>query len=364
MGVCQFLHIQICHRLPDMLSVTAASSSAAPDERVVQRQALLRRLGLSTSHYLKLQPPTDTEQQAGQKHTATGTGQQHTAPKVGQQHTAPGTVHSPQVAIQRLLNTACICLMPHHLAYHWWSAPCAVTHPSPHQPQEAQRRAGPSPVAVPGQVEVQGVSASPLGHNSSNNSSSSSAGAGDPSLALQGKAPMIPDATPGWTPSQRAQAAAEAGAVPPEMPEEAAVPLSAVLASPCHPGLASCPQADTGMTGSPTDNDGGPFVCSPVHVQLQVLHSLRRLLTSKLDAIAGGTAEEDRSLAQQPGCSPAAGMALGYRAGQKQIAAAALAALASTAAEVVQRAAARLGVGSRQPSSPGEVRHADLAMLC
>ena len=327
-----------CHHI---LVATAASSGAAPDARVVQRQALLRRLGLSTSHYLKLQPSTGTGQQAGQ------------------QHTASGAVH-----IQPLLNTACICLMPDHLAYQWWCAPSAVDHPpSPHQPQASvQGRADAatpsSPAAFPWQVEVRGVSASTLRHNLSN-SSTSKARAGEPSSTLQDKAHRTDQQTQSSTPSHSAQAASETGAVTPGVQEQPALPPSAVLASSHQPIPASCLQGDTGQgADSHTDSDGGPFECSPVHVQLQVVHSLRRLLTSKLDAMAGGPAEEDRILAQQQGGYPVAQMALRYRAGQKKIAAAALAALAATAAGVVQRAAAGLGLGSgsrQQPSSPAEV---------
>ena len=71
-----------------------------PDERVVQRRALLQRLGLSTSHYLKLQQPQGPGQAA-------------------------------QVDLQPLLNTAAICLMPDQLAYHWWQAPAAAKQLTP-----------------------------------------------------------------------------------------------------------------------------------------------------------------------------------------------------------------------------------------
>lgn len=276
-----------------------------PDERVVQRQALLHRLGLSTSHYLKLQTPA----------------------RAGLQHTALGLLQSPQVAIQQLLNTACICLMPDHLAYQWWSAPATVSH-SGHfdQAQELHARAATGLLDIPGQVEVRGVSASAV-HNPI---SIRNAQAANPSLALQHETPSTDPTVkliPSEGTSQGGQGSSEGDAVRQERQE-----------------------------GSLKGSDGWPFGCSPVHVQLQVLHSLRLLLTSKLVAIAGGTAEEDQNLAQQPGCSHAAGMALGYRAGQKQIAAAALAALASTAAEVVQRAVAGLGLGSSRPSSVEQVR--------
>lgn len=259
--------------------------------------------------------------------------------------------------MQPLLNTACICLMPDHLAYHWWSAPSAVGHSraSPPEPQEVQGGgAAPaaSPLAVPGQVEVKGVSASTLGHNSSG---SSSAQAGQTSLVPQDPAPS--------THPLGAASTHPAGG-PSTHPRAAPSPSEGAQATTSGAGAARAEAWEEEGAGRGTDSDGGPFVCSPVHVQLQVLHSLRRLLTCKLDAIAGGTPEEDRSLAQQPESSPAAGMALRYRAGQKQIAAAALAALASTAAGVVQRAVARLGLGLRQASTPGEVRSPTAAVCC
>lgn len=318
----------------------AESSSALPDERVTQRQALLRRLGLSTSHYLKLQ-------------ASAGAGQQP-------------IVLGPQVPIQQLLNTACICLMPDHLAYQWWPAPSAVDHSS--DPQQSQQLPGGAAaaeghLAIPGQVQVKGISASTQ-HPCTDISSPQTATAHSTILALQGKADGGGDLRMGFRPLQGASEGASEGAHrASEMAQRA--PEGAVLeGSQMAPGGAQgasevhtvrLEMQDSAPAG-PKGSDGGPFGCSPVRVQLQVLHSLRRLLTSKLDAIAGGNAEEDWSLAQQPGCSYAACMALGYRAAQKQIAAAALDAVASTAAEVVQVAVAVLSCGSSWASNLDEVR--------
>jgi len=104
-----------------------------PDERVVQRRALLQRLGLSTSHYLKLQEPQGPGQAA-------------------------------QVDLEPLLNTAAICLMPDQLTYHWWQAPAAAKQLTPDdnplatgtrpatQPNAVDIHAGSQ--AVPGLIEV------------------------------------------------------------------------------------------------------------------------------------------------------------------------------------------------------------------
>ena len=338
---------------PHCHCMCADTSNAAPDERVVHRQALLRRLGLSTSHYLKLQASSGA----------------------GQQHTAPG----PQVPIQQLLNTACICLMPDHLAYQWWPAPSAVGHSS--DPQQSQQLPGDAAaaeghLAIPGQVQVKGISASTQ-HPCTDISNAQSATA-DSILALQGKADGD-DLRMGFRPLEGASEGAAEGAA--EGASERArraseiaqrAPEGALEGSQTAPGAApgasqvraKRQERQESAPASPTGSNGGPFGCSPMHVQLQVLHSLRRLLTSKLDAIAGGTAEEDRSLAQQPGCSYAAGMALGYRAGQKQIAAAALDAVASTAAEVVQGAMAVLSCGSSCASNLDEVRQLLELLLC
>ena len=318
----------------------AETCSAAPDERVVQRQALLQRIGLSTSHYLKLQASSGA----------------------GQQHTPPG----PQVAIQQLLNTACICLMPDHLAYQWWSAPSAVGHSgAPQQPQKLREdvAAAEGQLATPGQVHVKGVSTSSQ-HTCTGISNTQSTSA-HLILALQDKA----DGDNSRMNSKPFEGASEGARRAPEVAQRASegaqrasegaqegaqrAPEAAQGASEVH---AARQEMQASAPASSKGSNGGPFGCSPVHVQLQVLHSLRRLLTSKLDAIAGGTAEEDWGLAQQPGCSRAACMALGYRAGQKQIAAAALNAVASTAAEVVQRAMAGLSFDFSSPTNLEEVR--------
>lgn len=326
--------------------MAAETSGAVPDERLIQRQALLHQLGLSTSHYLKL-------------YTSTGAGQQHPAPGAGQ---------SPQVAIRQLLNTACICLMPDHLAYHWWAAPSAVGHSSPLQhPQKLHEGAVPAAghLPVPGEVQVKGICASR--QHKSGGIGAAQGSSAHPTLVLQGKGddsamePSKEESAGAHRAGETAQRGSEGALNRAERAPEGArkaserahrAPQRAQGAPEAH---AERQHMQESVPASPEGSDGGPFGCSPVHIQLQVLHSLRRLLTSKLDAMAGGPAEEDRSLAQQPGCSHAARMALGYRAGQKQIATAALHAVASTAAEVVQRAMAGLGLGSRLPTNLEEV---------
>ena len=310
----------------------AAETSAAPDHRLVQRQALLRQLGLPTSHYLKLQ-------------VSAGAGQQHTAP-------------GPKVAIQQLLSTACICLMPDHLAYQWWAVSSPVGNSSgPQQAQESPADAAPAEghPAIPGQVQVKGISATTqLTCTGISNAQSADA---HPTLALQGKADGDPKMG-----SRRLEEASEGARRASELAQRA--PEGALETSQIAPGGASGAsevhaqrqEMQESAPASPKKSNGAPFACSPVHVQLQVLHSLRRLLTSKLNSFAGGTAEEDHSLAQQLGCSYAACMALGYRARQKQIAVAALDAVASTAAEVVQRAMAGLSCGSTWSTNLDEVR--------
>ena len=269
----------------------------------MQRRALLHHLGLSTSHYLKLQPPQ-------------GPGQ------------------APQVALEPLLNTAAICLMPDHLAYHWWQAPAAAKQPqlAAASTQEAAKPQGehvspPSLInsssqVVPGQVEVK--------------------------------------AAPRLAHSQRPAVTATTGLVrpPPAGLPEASAPTS----SSSEPSAQREPLGTAAGVSSASlegdaqtaNSDGSPFGCSPVHVQLQVLGSLQRLLTAKLDAIAGGSAEEDRALSQQPGCSQAAMMALEYRADQKEIAAAALTSLMRKTSEVVLSASARLPGGTGQTVQPGQ----------
>ena len=269
-------------------SLAADSSTAVPDERVIQRQALLHHLGLSTSHYLKL--------------------------GAGQQHAAPGSCSTPGVAVQALLNTVAICLLPDHLAYHWWTAPSGVIHHRLHQPLAAHtNNAASLTEAVPGQVEVRSVSAETQPSTGGVNSVTSLS-------------------TPG-------------GSLPSEM-QSSAVDRSALRGSPGSSAAGAVVGEHKGS--APSGTEGGPFACSPVHTQLQVLRSLQHLLTSKLNAVAGGNAEEDQKLAQQAGCSRAACMALQYRAKQKRIATAALAALACKAAEVVQTAAARLDHAAAQ----------------
>ena len=90
-----------------------------------------------------------------------------------------------------------------------------------------------------------------------------------------------------------------------------------------------------------------------------MLKSLRRLLTAKLDAIAGGSVEEDQLLAKQPGCSQAAVMAVEYRAGQKEIASAALNSLVQKSTETVCSAAARLPAQSSWVSSEEQLGTAE-----
>ena len=273
--------------------MNADSSSATPQESVIQCQALLRRLNLSTSHYLKLQNPAGA----------------------GQHRTAPGTLQSPCVDVRALLNTAAICLIPQHLAYQWWSAPAAVSHTGAVHVQSqgaSAASAAANAEAVPGQVEVRGISASQV-----------QAGNDTPSA---------------------------------EVTDTLVDSSSAEVRDAPEPGQHISTMDDAGLDGAAArSNDGGPFECSPVHVQLHVLRTLRQLLTVKLKAIAGGTAAEDRELAQQAGRSHAAAMALAYRAGQKEIASAALAALSSKTAQVVKTAVTRLRPGLSQPSSPEQV---------
>ena len=275
-----------------------------PDEVVVQRRALLQRLGLSTSHYLKLQEPQGLGQAA-------------------------------QVDLEPLLNTAAICLMPDQWAYHWWQAPAAAKQLSPPRSLATGTRRATQPnavdnigsQAVPGLVEVK-----------------ASAGVAHAERRVD-------------------NAAAERGLPLPVAFSETAASVSASTApSAQEPVATSAPQpspspaADRSVRNS---NDGSPFGCSPLHVQMQVLKSLRHLLTAKLDAIAGGSAKEDQLLAKQPGCSQAAVMALEYRAGQKDIASAALTSLAQKGTETVCLAAARLPAESSWVSTEGQVDAAE-----
>jgi len=287
------------------VSNAAESSSAAlPDERVVQRRALLQRLGLSTSHYLKLQEPQGPGQAA-------------------------------QVDLTPLLNTAAICLMPDQLAYHWWQAPAAAKQLSPDRSlATGTRHATQSKAvdnignqAVPGLVEVK--------------ASAGVAHAERPveSVTVERGVPL---------PVAFSETAASVSA--------GTAPLAQEPAAASAPKPSTSPAADVSVRNS---NDGSPFGCSPVHVQIQVLDSLRRLLTAKLDAIAGGSAEEDQLLAKQPGCSQAAVMALEYRAGQKQIAFAALTSLVQKSSETVCLAAARLPVPSSWVTLEGRLSTAE-----
>jgi len=282
-----------------------SSSNAVPDERVVQRRALLQRLGLSTSHYLKLQEPQGPGQAA-------------------------------QVDLEPLLNTAAICLMPDQLTYHWWQAPAAAKQLTPDdnplatgtrpatQPNAVDIHAGSQ--AVPGLIEVK-----------------ASAGIAHAERRV--------DCLP-----------AKRGLPSPVAFSETAASVSAGTTPAAGSSAASAPQPSTSPAADVSvsnSNDGSPFGCSPVHVQIQVLKSLRRLLTAKLDAIAGGSAEEDRMLAKQPGCSQAAVMALEYRAGQKEIASAALTSLVQKSSDTVCLAAARLPAQSSWVSSEGQFSTAE-----
>ncbi|DBB06668.1 TPA: hypothetical protein ACH3X1_012179 [Trebouxia sp. C0004] len=283
-----------------------SSSNAVPDEAVVQRRALLQRLGLSTSHYLKLKRPQGPGQAA-------------------------------QVDLEPLLNTAAICLMPDQLAYHWWQAPAAAKQLSPARSLAPGTRHASQPnavdntdsQAVPGLVEVKasaGVAHAerPVDSVTAQRGLPLPVAASDmAALVSAGTAPLAQDA-----------AAAAASA----------------------PKPSTSPAADVPVRNS---NDGSPFGCSPVHVQIQVLDSLRRLLAAKLDAIAGGSAEEDRLLAKQAGCSQAAVMALEYRAGQKEIASAALTSLVQKSSGTVCLAAARLPAQSSWVSFGGRLGTAE-----
>ena len=281
-----------------MYSAAESSSSAEPDEGVVQRRALLLRLGLSTSHYLKLQEPRGPGQAA-------------------------------QVDLEPLLNTAAICLMPDQLAYHWWQAPAAAKQLSPdHSLATGTRHAAQAKAvdnigsqAVPGLIQVK---ASAGGAHAERPMDSATAEKGLP------------------LPVAFCETAASVGTGTAASAQEPAA------ASAPHPTITPAP--DVSVRNS---NDGSPFGCSPVHVQIQVLKSLRRLLTAKLAAIAGSSAEEDQLLAKQAGRSQAGVMALEYRAGQKEIASAALASLLQKSSETVCLAAARLPAQSSWVSTEG-----------
>jgi len=286
-----------------------SSSNAAQDEHVVQRRALLQRLGLSTSHYLKLQEPQGLGQAA-------------------------------QVNLEPLLNTAAICLMPDQLAYHWWQAPAAAKQLSPDHSLATGTRHPTQPnavdnngsQAVPGLVEVK-----------------ASAGVAQAERRVD-------------------SVTAERGVPLPVAFSETAASVSAGTApSAQEPAAASAPQPSTSPAADVSvrnNNDGSPFGCSPVHVQIQVLKSLRRLLTAKLDAIAGGSAKEDQLLAKQPGCSQAAVMALEYRAGQKEIASAALTSLVQKSSATVCLAAARLPAQSSWVSTEEQLGTAEQVNKC
>lgn len=252
-----------------------------PDGRVIQRRALLQRLGLPTSHYLRLQP-------------------------------------DGHVNLQALLNASAICMMPDHLAYHWWAAPAA----------SATRSR-----AEAGSVVGSGVGSEPRP---------------GPGAGFEGG----PEARTGVGP--RARAAVKGGVQPSQIdiPGHVEVKGIAWVTNAAPPPLTapqpasasasgSLPQASTeahkDAPDSPVVGSGGPFGCSPLHVQLAVTGSLRKLLQSKLQAIAGGSAEEDKHQTSDPQCTPAAQMALQYRADQKRIAAAASNSLTHVVTAIVCR---------------------------
>ena len=291
----------------------AGSSSAAPDTRIVQRRALLHHLGLSTSHYLQRQPQGQPQ----------GAGQ-----------AAP-------LAIEALLNTAAICLMPDHLAYHWWQAPGAFNHHQPLSPPAATATAVAANLPA---VAEQHEEARPVTRN----------GAAWPiESATSPKSGTGTDLVPGTVEVKPSfgvisvchTAGPTACGTQPAAPSKV---LESAAASSMHMGTVQG-STDTGRPSAyipaPPQlgrGDGSPFVCSPVYVQLQVLHSLRRLLVGKLSAIAGGSAGEDRELVKQPGVSVGEGIALVYRAGQKELACAALDALSRQTGHVVCMGAAAL----------------------
>ena len=321
----------------------AEGSSATPDERVVQRRALLQRLGLSTSHYLKLQTPHRPWQ-------------------------------ATQVALQPLLNTAAICLMPDQLAYHWWQAPAAAKQQQPSDKQSAAVKqihtAALQPVAT-GTVTAEAPQA-----EITQSQSTGTANAGAPNAEnLQSHRGSIGSRVPGQVeveaipspiliPSPAEPPQSERASLLPGIVSKAAASGSAGTASSTQQRASIAEGNPSGSSSSDAgakQGDGSPFECSPVHVQLQVLNSLRRLLTVKLDAIAGGSAQEDRVVGQQAGCSHAACMALEYRAGQKEIAAAALDSLRHKTSDVITSAAARLPDACRQaPSLSGQQSWAQL----
>lgn len=235
--------------------------------------------------------------------------------------------------------------MPDSMAYHWWSAPAAPkTRPEPgpgggagvgvgvlggkgagsQYKSEAEHRASVgadpnSPVQTsastlatadkdfPGQVEVKGVlpqdTSAPLAANQP-----SAQGTSTNSTQLSNNNP----------PTTHVPTDIESKASLSGLPEQQPA---------AQPGGVSA-------RGKP----GDPFGCSPTYIQLTVLSSLRKLLQSKLNAIAGGPAQEDELEAQQAGCTPAARMALLFRANQKCIATAALHSLAAAVTEAVSDA--------------------------
>ena len=280
---------------------------AGPDERLVQRRALLQHLGLPTSHYLK---------------------------------PLPGTASVP---LRPLLNASAVCLMPDHLAYHWWSAPAALKPKrKPGTDEGAGRRVG-AGVGVGVWVGVQPATTGPAGTGAEGRSVAAG--------PLQRPDRSVSDQTdfPGQV---EVKGVLAANGIPPQL--AAASGLHAAE----HTQWLDMTSEQTTLSGKSPDKDppaflpqqepdpqpgaadprgrlGDPFSCCPTHVQLEVLASLRKLLQSKLNAVAGGSAHEDEWLAHQPDCTPAARMALLFRVNQKGIAAAALHSLADVATEVV-----------------------------
>lgn len=282
-----------------------------PDELVTQRRALLQHLGLPLSHYLKLAPGSST------------------------------CVFN----MRALLNASAICLMPDHLAYHWWATPAAPKmRPRPGLPNASAKDVG---VQLGVQAEVRDGGKADMGTGQVRPRTEAKLRA-DPGSPLQDQALIMRSQQMDFPGQVEVKGSTSGDHSPVQKPSMAAPAHSTLHAQAMSWDTAPTPTSaevntSKGKDGSMSqdgglkqgDRLGDPFGCSPTHVQLQVLASLRKLLQSKLGAIAGGSAQQDEVQAQQPDCTPAAHMALLYRANQKCIASAALHSLAAVVTEVI-----------------------------
>lgn len=268
---------------PSTLSQTAASN-----EQVTQRRALLQHLGLSLSQYLKIGPCEDAA-----------------------------------VGLRALLNASAICIMPGQLAYHWWAAP-----PTP--------KGQPKSVSAHGSVRAEAPFSSEL---QSHSRTPSGAAASSPELGIATAAYSDSLDFPGQVEVKGIEAYEAVSKPATETftcDNTHACSRSSTTAQAVASNTMACSGKDAARPqAGPRGRLGDPFGCSPTYIQLQVLSSLRKLLQSRLNAIAGGSAEQDEALGQQQGCTHAAHMALRYRASQKHIAAAALHSLAAVVSDVI-----------------------------